>query len=154
MLPRYPPYLQPGMQKSLLFLILWPWPLTHDLEKVNNSGHSHYQCVPIWDLPLFEILKQSVFNIFNTPNSGTNFQKWYSWRPVHVRLSLINIHICKSKRMNWYKRWLHSTSGHLWAKTMNKNIIEMCLTKPNMGRVMEVQLSCYLVLLSTDSKTR
>ena len=30
--------------------MLWPWPLTYDLEKVIRSGHYHYQCVyQIWE---------------------------------------------------------------------------------------------------------
>ena len=30
--------------------MLWPWPLTYDLEKLIRSGHYHYQCVyQIWE---------------------------------------------------------------------------------------------------------
>ena len=30
--------------------MLWPWPLTYDLEKIIRSGHYHYQCVyQIWE---------------------------------------------------------------------------------------------------------
>ena len=30
--------------------MLWPWPLTYDLEKLIRSGHCHYQCVyQIWE---------------------------------------------------------------------------------------------------------
>ena len=30
--------------------MLWPWPLTYDLEKFIRSGHYHYQCVyQIWE---------------------------------------------------------------------------------------------------------
>ena len=34
------------------------------------------------------------------------------------------------------------------------NIIEIIVAEEYIGQVMKVQLSCYLVLLSTDSKTR
>ena len=33
--------------------MLWPWPLTYDLEKLIRSGHYHYQCV-------YQIWKQSI----------------------------------------------------------------------------------------------
>ena len=33
--------------------MLWPWPLTYDLEKLIRSGHYHYQCV-------YQILEQSI----------------------------------------------------------------------------------------------
>ena len=37
-------------KKSHHFLMLWPWPLTYDLEKLIRSGHYHYQCVyQIWE---------------------------------------------------------------------------------------------------------
>ena len=37
-------------KKSHHFLMLWPWPLTYDHEKVIRSGHYHYQCVyQIWE---------------------------------------------------------------------------------------------------------
>ena len=30
--------------------MLWPWPLTYDLEKLIRSGHYYYQCVyQIWE---------------------------------------------------------------------------------------------------------
>ena len=38
------------MSKKLLFVMLWPWPLTLDLEKLNRSWHYHYQSVyQIWE---------------------------------------------------------------------------------------------------------
>ena len=38
------------LKKSHHFLMLWPWPLTYDLEKLIRSGHYHYQCVyQIWE---------------------------------------------------------------------------------------------------------
>ena len=37
-------------RKNHHFLMLWPWPLTYDLEKLIRSGHYHYQCVyQIWE---------------------------------------------------------------------------------------------------------
>ena len=37
-------------KKSHHFLMLWPWPLTYDLEKLIRSGHYHYQYVyQIWE---------------------------------------------------------------------------------------------------------
>ena len=33
--------------------MLWPWPLTYDLEKLIRSGHYHYQC-------LYQIWEQSI----------------------------------------------------------------------------------------------
>ena len=40
-------------KKSHHFLMLWPWPLTYDLEKLIRSGHYHYQCV-------YQISEQSI----------------------------------------------------------------------------------------------
>ena len=37
------------LQKESIFVMMWPWPLALDHEKLINSGHYHYHCVyQIW----------------------------------------------------------------------------------------------------------
>ena len=44
--------------------MLWPWPLTYDLEKLIRSGHYHYQCVyQIWEQSISWFLSYRVNTI-------------------------------------------------------------------------------------------
>ena len=44
--------------------MLWPWPLTYDLEKLIRSGHYHYQCVyQIWEQSILWFLSYRVNTI-------------------------------------------------------------------------------------------
>ena len=44
--------------------MLWPWPLTYDLEKLIRSGHYHYQCVyQIWEQSIPWFLSYRVYTI-------------------------------------------------------------------------------------------
>ena len=58
---RYSPVSQSGIPKykwpkSSPFLTLWPWPLTHALEKFINSGYNYYKCVKFRNLKTIQLI--------------------------------------------------------------------------------------------------
>ena len=64
-------------KKSHHFLMLWPWPLTYDLEKLIRSGHYHYQCVyQIWEQSIQWFLSYRV----NTIAGGGRRAAGGGWR--------------------------------------------------------------------------
>ena len=66
-IPKYP---QSDAPKSSLFLTLWRWSLTHDLDKLMILGHYHHRCVShIWENSVLCLLSYSVHTIC-TPGGG------------------------------------------------------------------------------------
>ena len=78
-------------KKSHHFLMLWPWLLTYDLEKLIRSGHYHYQCVyQIWEQSIPWFLSYRV----NTIAGGGRLRRKTITSPDPSDTGDINIYTC------------------------------------------------------------
>ena len=94
-------------KKSHYFLMLWPWPLTYDLEKLIRSGHYHYQCVyQIWEQSIPWFLSYRV----NTIAGGGRLRRKTITSPDPSDTGDINREILASNFFNCHKEVINAPS--------------------------------------------
>ena len=91
------------------FPTLWPWPSTHDLEKLITSGHCHYQCVcQIWEQTTQDVFIYYIHNIHMDNN--IKYQGYGIWSLNLKR------YICTESHMFWVGQPSGLLEAHTWSK--------------------------------------
>ena len=114
-------------KKSHHFLMLWPWPLTYDLEKLIRSGHYHYQCVSqIWQQSIPWFLSYRV----NTIAGGGRLRRKTITSPDPSDTGDINMRciFTHSFPKHQWKTWLklHDSSKLKQQHFFSKNMAAEC----------------------------